>query len=83
MPDEYLSGNKVLRTAEVARELGVQPGVFLRLAREAGIEPRKKGRHHLWSEADAFCRLQRGATNRRVPMIDLATEILNGKEVAQ
>src|SRR5216683_1155772 len=34
-----------------------------------------------WSEADAFRRLQRGAMNRRVPMVDLAQAILNGEPV--
>jgi response regulator NasT len=34
-----------------------------------------------WSEADAFRRLQRGAMNRRVPMVDLAQAILNGEQV--
>ena len=32
-------------------------------------------------EADAFRRLQRGAMNRRVPMVDLAQSILNGEQV--
>jgi response regulator NasT len=34
-----------------------------------------------WSEADAFRRLQRGAMNRRVPMVDLAQSILNGEQI--
>jgi len=34
-----------------------------------------------WSEADAFRRLQRGAMNRRVRMVDLAQSVLNGDEV--
>ncbi len=34
-----------------------------------------------WSEAEAFRRLQRGAMNRRVPMVQLAQEVLNGIEV--
>jgi response regulator NasT len=38
-------------------------------------------KRHRWSEADAFRRLQRGAMNRRVPMVDLAQAILNGQEV--
>jgi AmiR/NasT family two-component response regulator len=34
-----------------------------------------------WSEADAFRRLQRGAMNRRVPMVDLAQSVLNGDQI--
>jgi response regulator NasT len=37
-------------------------------------------RHRL-TEADAFRRLQRGAMNRRVPMVELANDVLNGKDV--
>lgn len=47
------------------------------------IIERAKGvlmKRHRWSEADAFRRLQRGAMNRRVPMVDLAQSILNGQE---
>ena len=48
------------------------------------IIERAKGvlmKRHRWSEADAFRRLQRGAMNRRVPMVDLAQAILNGQEM--
>jgi response regulator NasT len=48
------------------------------------IIERAKGvlmKRHRWSEADAFRRLQRGAMNRRVAMVDLAQAILNGEEV--
>jgi response regulator NasT len=48
------------------------------------IIERAKGvlmKRHRWSEADAFRRLQRGAMNRRVPMVDLAQAILNGEEI--
>ena len=48
------------------------------------IIERAKGvlmKRYRWSEADAFRRLQRGAMNRRVPMVDLAQAILNGQEV--
>src|SRR5437588_6829534 len=48
------------------------------------IIERAKGvlmKRHRWSEADAFRRLQRGAMNRRVPMVDLAQSVLNGEEV--
>jgi len=38
-------------------------------------------KRHRWSEADAFRRLQRGAMNRRMSMIDLAQMILNGQQV--
>jgi two-component system, response regulator PdtaR len=48
------------------------------------IIERAKGvlmKRHRWSEADAFRRLQRGAMNRRIPMVDLAQQILNGDPV--
>jgi response regulator NasT len=48
------------------------------------IIERAKGvlmKRHRWSEADAFRRLQRGAMNRRMTMIDLAQAVLNGKHV--
>jgi response regulator NasT len=35
-------------------------------------------KRHRWTEAEAFRRLQRGAMNRRMAMIDLAQEVLNG-----
>jgi response regulator NasT len=34
-----------------------------------------------WSEAEAFRRIQRGAMNRRMPMVDLAQAILAGEHV--
>lgn len=34
-----------------------------------------------WSEAEAFRRIQRGAMNRRISMIDLAQAVLAGQEV--
>ncbi len=34
-----------------------------------------------WSEAEAFRRIQRGAMNRRMPMVDLAQAILAGESV--
>lgn len=37
-------------------------------------------RHH-WSEAEAFRRIQRGAMNRRMPMVDLAQAVLAGDSV--
>lgn len=36
---------------------------------------------HRWGEAEAFRRLQRGAMNRRIPMADLAKQILEGVDV--
>ena len=48
------------------------------------IIERAKGvlmKRHRWSEADAFRRLQRGAMNRRMSMIDIAQMILNGQQV--
>jgi response regulator NasT len=38
-------------------------------------------KRHRWSEADAFRRLQRGAMNRRMAMVDLAQAILNGENI--
>jgi response regulator NasT len=48
------------------------------------IIERAKGalmKRYRWSEADAFKKLQRGAMNRRIPMVDLAQSILNGQEI--
>ncbi len=48
------------------------------------IIERAKGilmKRHDWSEAEAFRRIQRGAMNRRMPMVDLAQAILDGKPV--
>jgi two-component system, response regulator PdtaR len=48
------------------------------------IIERAKGvlmKRHRWSEPDAFRRLQRGAMNRRVQMVDLAQAILNGEDI--
>ena len=36
---------------------------------------------HRWSEAEAFRRIQRGAMNRRTPMVDLAQAILAGEKI--
>lgn len=52
MTESEPSKIKNLRTAQVARELGVQPGEFLRLAAKAGLQAKEKGRYHLWSQAD-------------------------------
>jgi response regulator NasT len=48
------------------------------------IIERAKGvlmKRYRWTEAEAFRRLQRGAMNRRIPMIDLAQQILSGQNV--
>jgi response regulator NasT len=67
------------------RELKDENATLRQTLQNRKIIERAKGvlmKRHRWSEPDAFRRLQRGATNRRIPMIDLAQEILNGKEVA-
>lgn len=38
-------------------------------------------KRHRWSEAEAFRRIQRGAMNRRVPMVDLAQAVLSGENI--
>ncbi len=38
-------------------------------------------KRYRWSEADAFRRLQRGAMNRRIAMVDLAQAIINGENI--
>jgi response regulator NasT len=38
-------------------------------------------KRHRWSEPEAFRRLQRGAMNRRVAMVDLAQAVLDGQNV--
>ncbi|MFO0841404.1 MAG: ANTAR domain-containing protein [Gemmataceae bacterium] len=38
-------------------------------------------RRHRWTEADAFRRLQRAAMNKRTTMVDLARQVLDGKEL--
>ena len=48
------------------------------------IVERAKGalmKRYRWSEADAFYRLRCSSMNRRIPMVDLAQAILNGKEI--
>jgi len=48
------------------------------------IIERAKGvlmKRHRWTEQEAFRRLQRGAMDRRVAMIDLAQSILNGDPI--
>jgi response regulator NasT len=38
-------------------------------------------KRYRWSEPDAFRRLQRGAMNRRIAMVELAQAIINGENV--
>ena len=38
-------------------------------------------KRHRWSEAEAFRRIQRGAMNRRMPMVDLAQAVLDGQPI--
>jgi response regulator NasT len=38
-------------------------------------------KRHRWSEAEAFRRIQRGAMNRRLPMIAVARDILTNENV--
>src|SRR5262249_17903628 len=48
------------------------------------IIERAKGvlmKRHRWSEAEAFRRIQKGAMNRRMAMIDLAQAVLAGQEI--
>jgi len=48
------------------------------------IIERAKGvlmKRYRWTEAEAFRRLQRGAMNRRMKMVELAQNVLNGIEV--
>lgn len=48
------------------------------------IIERAKGvlmKKYRWTEAEAFRRLQRGAMNRRMPMVDLAQSVLAGQTV--
>src|SRR5205085_11216642 len=48
------------------------------------IIERAKGvlmKRHRWSEAEAFRRIQRGAMNRRMAMIDLAQAVLTGQPI--
>ena len=48
------------------------------------IIERAKGvlmKRYRWSEDEAFRRLQRGAMNRRVAMMDLAQTVLNGEKI--
>jgi len=48
------------------------------------IIERTKGvlmKRYRWSEAEAYRRLQRGAMNKRTPMVELAQAVLNGTEI--
>jgi len=66
------------------RELVDENNTLRQTLQNRKIIERAKGvlmKRHRWSEADAFRRLQRGATNRRMPMVELAQQILNGIDV--
>lgn len=47
-----VSTAKILKTSEAARELGLQPDQFRRLAIKAGVQGKKHRRSDLWSQAD-------------------------------
>jgi response regulator NasT len=69
---------------EELRKLSTENATLQQNLQNRKIIERAKGvlmKRHRWSEADAFRRLQRGAMNRRVSMIDLAQSILNGQQV--
>lgn len=67
---EPMTSPKVLRTVEVARELGLQPNALLRLAARAGVTPARKGRHCLWSEEDLVA-LRRTAESLKPDALDM------------
>ena len=69
---------------EELRSLTVENASLRQTLQNRKIIERAKGvlmKRHRWSEADAFRRLQRGAMNRRVAMVDLAQAILNGDPI--
>jgi response regulator NasT len=69
---------------EELRKLSTENATLTQNLQNRKIIERAKGvlmKRHRWSEADAFRRLQRGAMNRRMSMIDLAQMILNGQQV--
>jgi response regulator NasT len=66
------------------RELSTENASLRQTLQNRKIIERAKGalmKRHRWSEAEAFRRLQRGAMNRRMPMVDLAQAVLSGEEV--
>jgi two-component system, response regulator PdtaR len=69
---------------EELRKLSTENANLQQNLQNRKIIERAKGvlmKRHRWSEADAFRRLQRGAMNRRMSMIDIAQMILNGHQV--
>ncbi len=66
------------------RDLTVENASLRQTLQNRKIIERAKGvlmKRHRWTEAEAFRRLQRGAMDRRVPMIELAQLILNGDPI--
>jgi response regulator NasT len=69
---------------EELRSLTTENASLRQTLQNRKIIERAKGvlmKRHRWSEAEAFRRIQRGAMNRRMPMVDLAQAILSGEEV--
>ena len=69
---------------EELRKLSTENANLQQNLQNRKIIERAKGvlmKRHRWSEADAFRRLQRGAMNRRMSMIEIAQMILNGHQV--
>jgi response regulator NasT len=69
---------------EELRELTEENASLRQTLQNRKIIERAKGvlmKRYRWTEAEAFRRLQRGAMNRRMTMIDLAQDVLNGVEV--
>jgi response regulator NasT len=65
-------------------ELSAENASLRQALQNRKIIERAKGvlmKRHRWTEAEAFCRLQRGAMNRRTTMVELAQDVLNGVEV--
>jgi response regulator NasT len=66
---------------EELRSLSEENASLRQTLQNRKVIERAKGvlmKRHRWTEAEAFRRLQRGAMNRRMPMVDLAQEVLNG-----
>jgi response regulator NasT len=66
---------------EELRDLAEENASLRQTLQNRKVIERAKGvlmKRHRWTEAEAFRRLQRGAMNRRVAMVDLAQEVLNG-----
>jgi two-component system, response regulator PdtaR len=66
---------RLLATENASLRQGLQSRKIIERAKGALMK------RYRWSEADAFKKLQRGAMNRRMPMVDLAQSILNGQEI--